>query len=144
VHGDDIAAGGDKRLEAGEEVTHRWLRGRGKILGVAQPLVEGVEVVLVLGWAVVAPPDVEAHLVDPPALDQVWGKVGRAVGDDGDTAPKTLPLFAWSGAHGRDSMRRHRFSSAPEGEHLFEVAEQGVEHIGERRRGSGVRRSGIG
>ena len=105
MHGYDIAAGAGKRLEAGEEVTHRGLRGRRELRRVAQPRVEGVDVVLALGPVIVSPSHVEVHLVDPPTLDQARGKVGRAVGDDGDAVPRVLSLFAWRGAHcAGDSM----------------------------------------
>ena len=90
VHGDDVAAGFGERLEAGEEVAHGRLGGRGEVGRVAQPRVEGVEVVVGLGQPLVAPADVEAHLLNPPALDQAGGQVGGAVGDDSDAG------------HGRD------------------------------------------
>src|SRR5882672_3288749 len=86
MHGDDVVAVAGKWLEAGEEVAHRRLRGRGEIGRVAQPCVEVIEVVLVLRPAIVAPSHVEADLVDSPTIDQARGKIGRAVGDDGDAA----------------------------------------------------------
>ena len=72
--GDDVAAGLGQRLVAGEEVADRGLRGRGQVGGLAQPGVELVEVVLVLGPVIAVPADVEADLLDSPALDQLGGR----------------------------------------------------------------------
>ena len=85
VDRDDVAARGGERLEHGQEVADRRLRGDGQVRRLAEARVERVEVlVLELGAQVPAPADVEADLLDAPPLEQRPRQVGRAVGDDGD------------------------------------------------------------
>ena len=53
---DDVAAGFGQRLVDGEEVPDRGLRGGGQVVGLAQPGVELVEVVLPLRPVLAAQP----------------------------------------------------------------------------------------
>ena len=76
--------GVEQRLVDGDEVADRGLGGRRAALGGAQPLVE-VGVVGDLRLALLAPVDrdVEADRLDAPLGDQLGGKVGGGVADDG-------------------------------------------------------------
>ena len=115
VHGDDVVARARAAACSSQEVPHRRLGGGGQLRGVVQARVEGVRGrVLVLGSQVSVPADVQADLLDRPALDQRRRQVGRAVGDDCHR-PCARRLFLGSvGAHAPVAYgARARFASRP-------------------------------
>ena len=92
----------DERLVAGAKIPHRRLRSRRQRRGLAQPRVEGIEVVvLILGPKVTIPAHVQADLENPPAVDQLPRQIGRAVGHHGDSWPPTGCSDVSGGAHAR-------------------------------------------
>ena len=81
-----VAPGAHQRLVNRHEVAHRRLGGGWQLRRVAQARIEGIEVrVLALGPQVSLPADVQADLLDAPALEQLRREIRRAVGHDRHT-----------------------------------------------------------
>ena len=83
VHRDDVLPVLQQRLPYREEVPDRGLGGGGQVGVGAQALIEGVEALhLALALFVIAPPHVQADLVDAFAVRQRAREVVGGVGDD--------------------------------------------------------------
>jgi hypothetical protein len=74
--------------EVGAEHRPEGCEVTGSCGGLAQPRVEGIEVVVVmLGRQLTVPAHAQADLANRPAVDQIPRQVGGAVGRHGDAGP---------------------------------------------------------